>query len=139
MAAALTASPSTGEFDFNWTQITDVEITVGDATRNVRGAATTLHHIAADNGQTSGANAWVKLYDDVSNALVAGTTAPDFVFPVQAGVVSSTSAFSKGRFGLVCVEGAPFVNGLSVLASTEDGNAMVSAPTKPVDVVVITN
>lgn len=89
---------------------------------NVRNGPTSVFSIDIDNTLNSGP-VWVNLYDNV--APTVGTTAPDFVYRVGAGL----------REPFVCTNGSAFLVGLSMAAVNSAGGTI--SPTLAVKVSVI--
>jgi hypothetical protein len=116
MAAVKSTSPIGSIASLSPTKVLDVLGTVNVHTRNLRNGPTTVRSFKIK--EEGAAKVWLKVYDNVSTTLVAGTTAPDFGFPVAA----------SGSLLVECPGGFFFENGISVLGSNEDGNA-ITAPT----------
>ncbi len=139
MATALTASSGVG-FDFNITLQTALDNAVDRQSMDIRNGPTTLFHAFIDNntGAADTELEFVKFYD-VEAGLVAGTTEPDFIIPVVPVTVAATSNVHGVGWGTwLCLEGVPFSNGLSVLASQEAGDTMTAAPTEDLKLHTIT-
>lgn len=75
---------------------------------NVTGAASTVHSIQIDNTANSGTRVFFKLYDAADPTI--GTTAPDYVLPVQGGAkrtfISSDGFVFSTAVSYACVTGA---------------------------------
>ncbi len=75
---------------------------------NVTGAASTVHSIQIDNTANSGTRVFFKLYDAADPHI--GTTAPDYVLPVQGGAkrtfISSDGFVFSTAVSYACVTGA---------------------------------
>ena len=134
MAVAITPAPVRQNFRFPPTKLTTVDNTVTALTRNVRNGPATLTDVYVDNTRTSATKSFVKLYNIAGSTLVAGTSLPVIVFPVPAVGTNPAAGFQRLRIG----RGLRFSEGISILASKEDGNEMAAAPTSQLDVTLIT-
>lgn len=85
------------------------------ADADIRGGATTIFQVDIDN-TANGAPTFVKVYDSASPTV--GTTAPDYIFKVPAGV---RRVFTLG------LEGVALTN-CSIAAVTAGGTAGTSNP-----------
>lgn len=99
---------------------------VATATKNIRGGPATVRTLEVDNSATGTAKAYVKLYNIIDSSLVAGTSKPCIMFPVPAKGEGGTGA-ELGLITCEVLEGAYFDEGISVLASGDDGDAMTTA------------
>jgi hypothetical protein len=96
--------------------------------KNVRGGATSLFAAMLDNTQTDGTKAYAKFYDNDGSDLVVGTTKPDIILPIPAYVAPGAATEVKGVVMMIAPDGLPFSNGLTMLASKEDGNEVTDSP-----------
>jgi hypothetical protein len=136
--ATTATTPTAAPLAYDLTALDGPGITADKTTLNVRSGPVSVYSVEADN-MLSAANTkvWVKLYDNITAALVPGTTAPDMIFPVPAVVVAADAAVrGEGLVGWECLEGIEFVNGVSVLCTLEDGDAADAAPDGSNDVIV---
>ena len=134
MATAAQQASVRQQFPFVTTKLTDIENTVTAAQKNIRNGPAVLTDIYVDNTIAANAEAWVKVYDIVDGTLVAGTSNPMIGFPVKAVGTNPVAGIQNVKIG----RGLRFVNGISVLASKEDGDEMAAPPTEAVDAVFVT-
>jgi hypothetical protein len=122
--ATTTTAPFGDKFDYAITKTTTVAHAVSNPTRNVRGGPATFYSGVIDNTGTGTPTAvWLKLYDIIDETFVAGTAKPCAIIPVAASV----------ELGVACTGGFDFDNGISYLASKENGDTMTAAPDTQVD------
>ena len=99
---------------------------VDETEDDVDSGAGVLHEIEIDN-TLNAAVTYVKLWDGTAGSTTPGTTAPDFIFRVAAGV--------KRTF--VIPEGAAYATALCVGAVTTPGTAGTTGPTSAVSVRIL--
>ena len=94
------------------------------AQRNVSNGPTTLYGVLVDNQQAAASNTqvWVKLYDDISNSWVPGTTKALMGFPIEAWTSADDSQESGTYQVMVSKNGVAFENGISLMVSKEAGD-----------------
>lgn len=132
---ATTRSPASSDLDHRTIFVSAPGITADKGFVGIADGSTTVYEANIDNTWVdSSTDVWAYLFDDVSNDLTPGTDRPDFGIPVPAGVAADNTKFAVGRVVMICLEGIPFTNGLTVLASKEDGNAMDAAPDNDITV-----
>ncbi len=130
MAVAITPAPVRQNFRFPMTKLTTIDNTVAAKNKNFRNGPATLTAVFGDNTITaSNTKVWLKIYDIVDDTLVAGTSTPVIVFPIET--VSTNPV--AGTITLTIGDGLRFENGISVMASKEDGDEMAAAPDSAVD------
>jgi len=135
MATAKYAMPITNLFGLVLATVREVGVTVSGVTKDVRGGPCTLKRVLVCNNDTGATATRVscKIYDDISSSLVAGTSLPVLVIPVEAD--EST---------IVTIDpGLTFENGISVLcaksvAGASDGTTCTAAPDSDVTVQFLT-
>lgn len=101
-----------------------------DAHRNVTQGAAELVAVEADNMEASSEKTWLKLYDDASTAWTVGTTKPVFIMPMPAHVAAAVEVHTVGYMSAYCLDGYRFSEGISVAATTTDGDDNTGTPTK---------
>ena len=114
-------------------QVSDPENAYSRDAVDVFNGPVILQSVEIQNLVATGSKAYVKLYDNVTAALVPGTTAPDFIIPVPAYVANPF----VGKQIMQCPDGIPFENGVSVFAAQEDGDAMTTAPDQTLEVFLV--
>ena len=132
--AAVTASVKQN-FPFVATQLTDIEHTVTAPQKNIRNGPAALLAIWVGNTVTASGKSYVKVYDVVDDTFVAGSSAPMIGFPVRAVGTNPVA----GILNIEIRGSLRFINGISVLASQEDGDEMTAAPAQSVDAIFITD
>lgn len=130
MAKALYTTPIGAPTGFAVTVLNEIDTTVDAYSRNLRDGPTTLFTAAITNDDATEID-HVKLYNNITSALVSGTTAPDIILPVPAD--------ATGTLIMQCHEGVPFSNGISVLCAKEAGNLNTNDPTGTPDGYIITS
>ena len=130
MATALYTTPIGIPTGYAITVIHELDKDVDNTTRNLRDGPTTFYWVEVANDNVTEQD-YVKFYDNISSALVSGTTPPDIIFPIIQNATGSTV--------LVCHEGLPFTNGMSVLAATTAGNVNTASPTGTPDAYISTS
>lgn len=134
----LSSSPVASPFGSAGSALTTISNTVVAAQKNIRNGPTTLQSVMADNTVTaSNTKVWLKLYDLIDNTFVAGTSRPDIGFPVRAVSTNPVAGVEE----VVITgddDGFRFVNGLSVLASKENGDTMANPPGSALDARFVT-
>ena len=129
MAVAVTTPPLRSSFKFDVTKLVDIENTVAAASKNLRGGKARLYSIHVDNTVTGGSKCWIKIYDISDDNLVAGTSRPIMGFPVPAAGTNPATGLVECEI----IDGLEFDNGISVLASLENGNTMTNPPDGQLD------
>lgn len=123
-------------------EVTDVENTVDRSSKDLRNGPATVYSLELDNSfvndGTAGTKNWIKLYDDISTALVAGTSPPVFIIPVALSLTGDGVA-EVGFELMECPDGMPFENGISILASQQGGDDMSLKPGAAMDVRMLTS
>ena len=116
------------------TSTTIVSDTDADETseNDVRGGATTLYGIYADNTANTGL-VYLKFYDNVNPTV--GTTDPDMILEIEgsSGGVNGGDVFIPINGGT----GMAFANGLSFACVTTGGTAGTTEPTSAVKVALV--
>ena len=130
MAKTLYTPPLGIPTDYAITVIHELDKDVDNTTRNLRDGPTTLYSLVVANDDATEQD-YVKAYDNVSSSLVSGTTPPDIIVPIIKNATGATV--------VICHEGLPFVNGLSLLAATTAGNANTASPTGTPDAYMSTS
>lgn len=130
MAQEIDTAPAPGPAQRATHKLTTVGIVVDKTSKDVLDGPATIKGIGINNTVTGGAKEYVKLYDLITDALVAGTSAPALIIPVPAAGTNPAA----GVVELEIDEGVVFRNGVSVLASDEDGDEIASAPDQSTDV-----
>ncbi len=92
---------------------------------NVTGAASTVHLVEIDNTANAGTRVFLKMYDAADPTI--GTTAPDYVLPVQGG--------AKRTF--VSPDGFVFGTAVSYACVTGAAKTDTTAPSSAVKIVLI--
>jgi hypothetical protein len=92
---------------------------------NVRGGASTVYQIFADNTLNAGAASYLKFYD-IATAVV-GTTDPVLIIPIAQG----------GTANWVNLSGFAFLVGLSFACVTAGGTGGVTGPSSNVTVRIL--
>ena len=92
---------------------------------NVTGASGRLYHFSADSADSSNAN-HIKIYDQTT---ATASTDPDIIIPIPA----------SGEAEMVCREGIPFTNGLSLRSSREAGTSGTTDPGGNVTIYLVAN
>jgi hypothetical protein len=114
-------------------KLTEVTNTVSAAHKNVLDGPGTLKSIQLDNTVTASSKNYLKVYDIISDALVAGTSAPHLILPVRVVGTNPVAGIETADFP----KGLSFANGVSVLASKENGDTMTAAPDQAMDVYLL--
>lgn len=123
------------------TQVLILPSTATAATRNVTNGSGTLHAIIVDNQKAASGNTktWVKIYDITSTGWAPGTTLPVIIFPVVL-YTSADDSQLKGTYQVVVIPGGLlFENGLSIAASTLDGDEVGADPGTDIAVELVTS
>lgn len=111
--------------------LADIENTVANAHKNVADGAMRAYTIDMDNLNPSGDQAdrtWLKFYDIIDNSLVASTSYPKLIIPIDGESDDDVGTWTPA--GCETVEmpnGTLFSNGLSVMASEDAGNSCSTA------------
>lgn len=92
----------------------------------VKAAAGVIHAVVIDN-TLNAAKSFVKLWDLLSGAVTVGTTDPDMIVPVPAGVKRSFLFF----------EGLSFATGITIAAVTTGGTGGTTTPVSDVTVEIV--
>ena len=107
-------------------QLADLENAATNANRNIAEGPTDLMAIEVDNLIAGASKDWIKLYDDATTAWTPGTTKPIMVIPVETYAAAASRA--TGFLVAYCLEGYPFDEGISAIASKENGDTATAAP-----------
>lgn len=134
---------TTGILGRQMTKIVDLGLTVGtNAVRDGRLGPATLYFVEGSASIDAGATKnYIKVYDDISDAFVPGTTAPDLVIPVKltaSGGAAPTSN-SVGTQAMTISTGLKFDNGISMVACQEAGDTVTTVPGSDMDVYFTTD
>jgi hypothetical protein len=95
---------------------------MGTTVEGVKASSAVVFSIIIDNTANSGAATYVKLYNLASGSVTLGTTVPDEVIYVPAGVIVTHVLYTGAT------PGKTFGTALSAAAVTAGGTAGVTAP-----------
>lgn len=108
------------------TQLADIENVATNANRNIAEGPADLMAIEVDNLISGASKDWIKLYDDATTAWTPGTTKPIMIIPVE--IYAAAASRGTGFLVAYCLEGYPFEEGISAIASKENGDTATAAP-----------
>lgn len=133
MALATTSTPLGKTLGYNLTRMKHATNSPAFENKNVRGGPCKLFMLQADNMKNTtvtNTEVFAKLYDIIDDSLLGdGTSAPVFVTPVEQVVVPTTAPLrGAGYTSWICPEGFEFYEGISAMASQEDGDTLTTAP-----------
>lgn len=136
MAAGISRASERQNFRFPMSKLTDIENTVAAEHKNVRNGPTTLISVNVDNTITSNnTKVWVKIYDIVDDTLIAdGSATPVIIFPVETVSTNPVAGTLLCEIG----DGLRFDEGISIMASKEDGDELAAVPASQVDAIFTT-
>jgi hypothetical protein len=95
---------------------------MGSTVEGIKASSAKVFSIIIDNSANGGAATYVKLFNLASGSVVLGTTVPDEVIYVPAGVVVTHVLYTGAGLGKT------FGTALSAAAVTTGGTAGVTAP-----------
>ncbi len=108
----------------NLSQFTDTAI--GNSADGIKASSAVLYSVLIDNSANGGAASYVKIFNVASGSVIVGTTAPDEVIYVPAGLIVTHFLFTAA------IPGKTFGTALSACCVTTGGTAGVTSPASSV-------
>ena len=107
-------------------QLIFTDTAIGNSPDGIKSSSALLYYIRIDNSANSGAASYVKLYNLASGSVTVGTTVPDEVIYVPAGVVITHVPYTGAT------PGKTFGTALSAACVTVGGTAGATSPSSSV-------